>query len=285
MIEGYGYKIVFSDGSWYWGTSQYKGLPPEKDGYYGSPVTHKAKWNDPHSKIVLKVFYDEQTRLDYEEICIASDLNNPKCLNEHNGRGFSREACRKGGKAAADKSRGVPRTDEVKEKIAEKHKGKKLLPEHIQKLKDAERPPRTLEAIAKSVENRKGYRHTEDTKRKIRKGNTGKTRSQEVKNRISETVKGFKWYNNGKESIQARFNPGGEWIEGRISNWDSPRNSGMKWYHRNGERRMFYEDPGDGWILGRPRSKGKRYYNNGSQHVLAFECPGTEWVLGRLKRK
>jgi hypothetical protein len=285
MIEGYGYKIIFSDGSWYWGTSKYKGLPPEKDGYYGSPITHKAKWNDPFSKIVLKIFYNERERLDYEVVCIRPDLNNPKCLNENGGKAFSREVCQKGGRATADKSRGVPRTNEVKEKIASKHRGKKLSLEHIQKLKDAERPSITPEAIVKSVENRKGYRHTKETKRKIGKGNTGKTRPQEVRNRISETVKGFKWYNNGKESIQARFNPGGEWIEGRILNWNSPRNSGMKWYHRNGERRMFNEDPGDGWILGRPRSKGKRYYNNGSEHVLTLECPGEGWVLGRLKRK
>jgi len=285
MIEGYGYKIVFSDGSWYWGTSQYKGLPPEKDGYYGSPVTHKAKWNDPHSKIVLKVFYDEQTRLDYEEICISSDLNNPKCLNEHNGRGFSREACRKGGKAAAEKLRGIPRTEEVREKISKKNRGRKLSPEHVQKLRDAERPPITPEAIAKRVESRKGYQHTEDTKRKIRKSNTGKILSQETKERISESIKGFKWYNNDVESTQARSHPGEGWVEGRLLYWDSPRNKGMKWYHREGERRMFAEDPGNEWVPGRPTCKGKRYYNNGSEHVLAFKCPGEGWVLGRLKRK
>jgi hypothetical protein len=143
----------------------------------------------------------------------------------------------------------------------------------------------TLEAIAKSVESRKGYRHTEDTKRKIRKGNTGKIRSQETKERISESTKGFKWYNNGVESAQARSHLGEGWVEGRLISWDMPRNKGMKWYHKNGERRMFGEDPGDGWILGMLRSKGKRYYNNGSEHVLAFECPDKSWVLGRLKRK
>jgi len=284
MIEGYGYKIIFADGSWYWGTSQYKGAPPEKDGYYGSPVTHKAKWDEPHSKIVLKVFYDEQTRLNYEDICITPDLNNPKCLNEHNGRGFSRDICRKGARAAAEKLRGIPRTAEVKEKISNKHRGRKLSPEHIQKLRDAERPPITPEAIAKRVENRRGYRHTEETKQKIGKGNTGKTRSQSMREQISKSVRGFKWYNNGVESAQGHSHPGEGWVEGRLLGWDTPRNKGMKWYHRNGERSMFSEDPGDGWILGMLRPRGKKYYNNGIDHVLAYESPGDGWVPGRLRK-
>lgn len=283
MIEGYGYKIIFADGCWYWGTSQYKGAPPEKDGYYGSPKTHKAKWKEPHSKIVLKVFYSEQERLNYENICILPDLNNPKCLNEHAGPAFSR--------AVHERSKGVPRPLEVRKKISKKNKGRKLSPEHIQKLKGAERPPVTPEAIAKGVESRKGYRHSAQTKRKISEGQVGKEIPEEVRSKIAESVKGFKWYNNGAESVQARSHPGEGWTEGRIISWKTPRNDGMKWYHKEGKRKMFAEDPGDGWILGRPKvsrknnptNGGKSWYNNGEVNRM-FVDPPDGWIPGRLKK-
>lgn len=284
-MEGYGYKIIFSDGCWYWGTSSYKGEAPEKDGYYGSPVTHKTKWGEPHSKIVLKVFYEEQARLDYEEMCILPDLNNPKCLNEHASRSFSRKICKIGGIASAEKSRGVPRTPEVKEKISKKNKGRKFTPEHIQKLKEAERPAITPEATAKRVESRRGYRHSEETKQKIGESNRRKERPQELRQRIAASVAGYSWYNNGTENIQSRFHPGEGWAMGRLMEWETPRTKGMKWYHREGVRKMFREHPGDGWEKGNPRPKGKRYYNNGTDHVLAYESPGLGWVPGRLSRK
>jgi hypothetical protein len=285
MIEGYVYKNIFSDGSWYWGTSQYKGAPPEKDGYYGSPVTHKEKWKEPFSQTIVREFQYEQERVDYEAMCILLDLNNPKCLNEHAARSFSRETCLKGGKLSAEKSKGVPRTEEVKAKISAANKGRKLSPEHIKKLKEAERPPVRSGTIAKIVESRKGYKHSEETKRKISESNKGRPRTPEEIQKIAESVKGFRWFNNGEENVQARSHPGDGWVEGRVLSWESPRNAGMKWYHRNGKLKMFKEDPGDGWILGRPVPKGKKYYNNGTDHVLAFECPGDGWVTGRLSRK
>lgn len=285
MIEGYVYKIIFSDGYWYWGTSKYKNVSPELDGYYGSPTTHKEKWEKPHSKIVVKEFYNEEERIDYENICILFDLDNPHCLNEHAGRAFSKETCRKGGAKSAEKSRGIPRPPDVREKISKSNKGRKLSPEHVQKLKEAKRPAVTPQTIAKRKESRKGYRHSEETKRKIGEANKNRPKTLEEKEKIAESVKGFRWYNNGEENVQSRLPPGEGWHEGRLVNWKTPRNEGMKWFHRGGELRMFREDPGDGWKLGRPRPKGKKYYNNGTDHVLADECPGEGWVLGRLTRK
>jgi len=284
-MEGYGYKIIFADGCWYWGTSKYRGAPPEKDGYYGSPVTHKNKWSLPHAKIVVKIFYAEDQRLDYETNCILPDLGNPRCLNEHAGRAFSKETCIKGGRASAEKSRGVLRSSEVKEKISKALKGKKLTPEHVQKLKKAKRPPISAETISKRVASRKGYKHSEETRRKIGEGNKNKVRTQDEKEKIAGSVKGFKWYNNGEKNVQARIHPGEGWSEGRILDWAKPSNLGMRWYHKDGQLRMFKEDPGDGWTLGRPRAGGKRYYNNGTDHVLTQECPGEGWVLGRLSKK
>jgi hypothetical protein len=283
MIEGYGYKIIFADGSWYWGTSKYKGAPPENDGYYGSPKTHKHKWKEPHSKIVLKVFHDEETRVRYETMCILPDLNDPKCLNEHAWPCISR--------AVHDRSKGMPRTEEVKAKISKAHKGKKLTPEHIQKLRDAERPPITPEAIAKRTESRKGYRHSEETKQKMSESNKGKKVPQEVRDKIAESVAGFSWYNNGEENIQAREHPGEGWAEGRIISWDTPRNKGMRWYYRGEERKMFKENPGEGWMPGltgrdhsnNPTNKGKKWYNNGQQNRM-FVDPPEGWLPGMIRK-
>lgn len=285
MVEGYVYKILFEDGCWYWGTSEYKGTSPEKDGYYGSPVTHKSKWNEPHSKIVVKLFYDENSRLDYERMCILPDLDNPKCLNEHAVKSFSKEVCKKGGSISAEKSRGVPRLQDTKDKISQKLSGRKLSSDHVQKLKEAVRPPIAPETIAKRVESRKGYRHSEETILKLRKSAEGREVAQETRDKIAASVQGYKWYNNGTQSVQAYSHPGEGWQEGRIFDWDSPRSKGMKWYHKNGQRKMFKEDPGDGWVKGILRPKGKSYYNNGTEHVLAHKCPGEGWVLGRLKKR
>ena len=276
MLEGYVYKIIFADGCWYWGTSQYKGHSPECDGYYGSPVTHRYKWKQPFTKIVIKTFDSEEKRLSFETSCIRPDLNNPKCLNEHAGPCFSREI--------HEKSKGVPRPKGVKEKISQALRGKTLSPEHIQKLRDAERPPRTQDSINKGVESRRGYRHSAETIEKIRESNTGKRHTDSSKAKIAQSVSGFKWFNNGVQSIQSHSHPGEGWIEGRLLEWETPRNRGMKWYHKDGRNKMFKEDPGEGWKVGRLCSKGKKYYNNGTDHVLAHECPGEGWVLGRLKK-
>ena len=272
-MKAYIYKIIFEDGCWYWGFSTWKGKQPHRDGYYGSPSTHKEKWKTTlFSKIIVKEFDSEEEAAEYELTVIRPDLNNPKCLNEHAGVKFSRETCSRAGQKAAEKSRGVPRTAEVKEKIASSHRGKKFSPEHIQKLKDALRPPVTPESTRKRVETRKanGYSHSAETREKMSNAAKGRFVSDSVREKISNSISGFKWYNNGKESIQ--------------SPWGNPSNKDMRWFTRDGENKMFSTDPGGGWVLGMYRPKGKRYYNNGSEHVLAYEPPSSDWIPGRLRK-
>jgi hypothetical protein len=130
-----------------------------------------------------------------------------------------------------------------------------------------------------------GYQHSLATKQKIGRKNTGRERTEKTRSKVSQSVKGYSWYNNGQVSIQSRVHPGEGWVKGRLTGWDTPRNNGMKWYHKDAEQKMFSEDPGEGWIPGMlPKSKGKSYYNNGFEHVLAFTSPGEGWVPGRLKR-
>ena len=148
-----------------------------------------------------------------------------------------------------------------------------------------------LRNLTNGGEGTSGYTHKDESRKKISIKNSGKNRSKEVREKISKSVSGYTWYNNGTQSIQAKVSPGPGWDEGRILDWDSPRTKGMKWYHRNGERRMFKEEPGDGWTLGRPNvpsvnnhtNKGKRWYNDGRINKM-FVDPPEGWVPGMIRR-
>ena len=136
-----------------------------------------------------------------------------------------------------------------------------------------------------------GYKHDPKTKIRIGLSNSSKTRSKELREKIANSVKGFKWYNNGLESMQARVHPGKGWTEGRILSWPSTRSKNMRWYHRNGEQKMFAENPGEGWVLGmKSRStqnnhtnQGKKWYNNGEINKM-FVDPPADWTLGMLRK-
>ena len=95
----YTYKITFPHQKWwYWGVHK-----EEKHGetYDGSPTTHSEKWkNFEFEKQILEFFDDWDVARSVEKRLIGPDLNNPLCLNENSGGGFSLEASRKGGKIA-----------------------------------------------------------------------------------------------------------------------------------------------------------------------------------------
>jgi hypothetical protein len=141
-----------------------------------------------------------------------------------------------------------------------------------------------LRNLTNGGEGTSGRLLSDETKKKMSKSALGLPVSQETRDKIAESVSGFKWYNNGVETIQSFEHPGEGWIEGRICTWKSPTSRGMKWYHKDGNRKMFASDPGDGWVRGMPKAKGKKYYNNGVNHVLAYEPPNENWVVGRLRK-
>jgi hypothetical protein len=94
------YKVTFEEiPDWYWGSHKEDKFD---DGYLGSPVTHAWKWDfyTPHLIVCETFSYtDEGWReaCSIEKRCIKPDLNNPLCLNEHCGGGFSLESSRRGG--------------------------------------------------------------------------------------------------------------------------------------------------------------------------------------------
>lgn len=137
-----------------------------------------------------------------------------------------------------------------------------------------------------------GFKHREESKDKIRAKHRNKVITQETRAKISESVQGFKWYTNGKQSVQSFEHPGEGWVEGRIATWVSPTTKGQRWYTKEGVSELFPKDPGDGWVLGRkvgtPRghrtNTGKKWYNNGSVNQM-FEVPPDEsWLPGMVKR-
>lgn len=98
----YLYRIDFEDECEYTGLSSKKGEDPYSDGYYGSPVTNKEKWETtPFTKTVLCLMHCtdlEAYALESEYQLMNCDLNSEKCLNGHFGGGFSRDVCAKAGK-------------------------------------------------------------------------------------------------------------------------------------------------------------------------------------------
>lgn len=79
----YTYRIDFADGHYYYGAHKIGKLPPEQDGYYGSPVTNKDFWTGRICcKTILFVHTDIDETAEIEGLLIG-DLwkTDPMCLN------------------------------------------------------------------------------------------------------------------------------------------------------------------------------------------------------------
>ncbi len=93
----YTYKITFPYQKWwYWGVHKEMNYG---EAYDGSSVTHSDKWkNFEFEKQILEYFDDWDVARSVEKRLIGPDLNNPLCLNENSGGGFSLDVSSKGGK-------------------------------------------------------------------------------------------------------------------------------------------------------------------------------------------
>ena len=70
---------------------------------------------------------------------------------------------------------------------------------------------RSVETRRKMKENKNalGYKHSEETKNKMRESHKGKHHSEEHKKKLAESQKGKHWYNNGKINTMAKECPPG----------------------------------------------------------------------------
>jgi len=100
----YTYKITFPhQGWWYWGAHKETVYGEE---YNGSPVTHAEKWElFEFEKQILEFFDDWESAWLVERRLIASDLNNPLCLNMGNAGHFDSRSLRLGGQKRAEAMR------------------------------------------------------------------------------------------------------------------------------------------------------------------------------------
>jgi hypothetical protein len=91
----YTYKITFPGTPYfYWGYHKHS-----KKEYWGSPKTHKWVWTfyEPEKQI-LEWFEIREEAVAVEQRLIKPFLNDPNCLNEGCGPGFSSLVCSRGGK-------------------------------------------------------------------------------------------------------------------------------------------------------------------------------------------
>jgi len=97
-MQYYTYTVWFVDGHYYHGMAKYRGVDPLLDGYYGTPVTYKHKWQETMFwKEITGTFNTQQEAnlFEQEQInkCYKTD---PKCLNANCGGYILDEHIRKG---------------------------------------------------------------------------------------------------------------------------------------------------------------------------------------------
>lgn len=92
----YTYIVTFAESDhYYYGFHRHR----EGDNYLGSPVTHKQMWEEQSPSLKILAWFDTLDEARFAEVeLITPVLNDPLCLNEHNGLHPSYEACVRGGR-------------------------------------------------------------------------------------------------------------------------------------------------------------------------------------------
>ena len=237
----YTYKITFEEiPHWYWGVHKEKKFG---ELYLGSPITHRWMWDFYTPKIQILEFFpftDEgwkEANL-VEDRLIKPDLNDPLCLNEGCGGRVSREASQRGGY----KMKGVPKTQEHKEKIGKGNRGKKRSPEYCQALSERNRGKKISESQRK--------KQSETLKRFFRE-------NPEVRAQLTEKAKERKWFHNPQtgETRHCTEIPGEDWQPGRPISY-----LGAPWWTNGSENKRSFECPGPGWERGMSSDPKKRKF-------------------------
>lgn len=159
---------------------------------------------------------------------------------------------------------------EIQKIIAEKNRGKKRTEEQRRRFSIAQKL---------SKNHPKGFKRSEEYKKKISESLKGKTFDNTRKARIAKTTSkqniGRHWFTDGTKSIFTYSCPDGFYpgTSHRVSEEHKKKLSDL----RKGKKR-----PESVGLAVSKALKGRHHYNNGTRDVLAFECP-EGFVAGRLK--
>ncbi len=129
-------------------------------------------------------------------------------------------------------------------------------------------------------------------------GVSGNIPSEDSKNKMSSSLKGLKYWNNGVKTIRRIECPGEKWVQGRL-NIKYPSRKGGHWWNNGEQIKLSKNCPGEGWVKGcgdlvdrskcgkhnnhKPTTKGYHWWNNGEIEKYSKETPGKGWVAGKIK--
>lgn len=213
MTYHYTYYSYEEWGNGYFGSRSCECLPEEDVNYFGS---FSDKNFNPTHKIILKDDYKTRIEAIKDEVILHNFYEvhiNPHFANR------SKQTTTK------FTTSGIKLTEEHRNKISERFKGKKLSKEHIQKVADSNRGKKRTEESRKRMseaQKNSNYVPSEEIRKKMgesKKGpknhNYGKSLSEETKRKLRESQLGKKSHNYGKPLSEETKKKISEELKGR----------------------------------------------------------------------
>lgn len=171
-----------------------KKMIPTKEGVAKALATKKLRNKLAHSEETRK----KQQLAAFNRSPISDATRAKMKVAQRNRPPISDETRRKMIESRA--KRNLPMSDEVKQKISNSKKGKKV--------------PRDI--VEKRAAKIRGRKQSEDCKQKISRAHKGKKHAADHNRKISEAHKGKRYFNNGQNTIRSLEPPGPEWLPGRL---------------------------------------------------------------------
>ena len=120
------------------------------------------------------------------------------------------------------------------------------------------------DSIEKTRNANIGRKHSEDMKEKNRQSHLGKRATEETKNKMKEARKNKKWWTDGKVNKLSIECPGKNWKRG-VTNYKST--NGYKWWNDGHIDKYMIECPGQNWKRGRVKKVNETKTNTDTTTV------------------